>query len=47
MGALGMAKVSFDKWTKFILPLFFIWSAIAAVILYILATIGWTGMGII
>lgn len=47
MGALGMAKVSFDKWTKFILPLFFIWSAIVSVILYILATIGWTGMGII
>lgn len=47
MSALGMTKVNFDKWTKFILPLFFIWSAIAAVILYILATIGWTGMGII
>lgn len=47
MGALGMAKVGFDKWSKFILPLFFIWSAIVAVILYILAMVGWTGMGII
>ena len=47
MGALAIADVSYDKWLKFILPLFIIWSVIVCVLLYVLGMIGWTGMGIL
>ena len=47
MGALSMAKVAYDKWIKFILPLFLIWSVVSCGFLYVLAMVGWTGMGII
>lgn len=44
VGALGIANVSYDKWLKFILPLFMLWTAIVCVFLFVLANIGWTGM---
>ena len=31
MAALGVAKVPFDKWLKFMLPLFAIWVAIGCI----------------
>ncbi len=47
VGALSIAKVSYDEWLKFIGPLFLYWTVVACVILFILAMVGWTGMGII
>lgn len=47
MGALSIAGVSYDKWLKFIGPLFAWWTLATSIILFILGTIGWTGMGII
>lgn len=44
VGALGIANVSYDKWLKFILPLFMLWTVIVCVFLFVLANIGWTGM---
>lgn len=44
VGALGIANVKYDKWLKFILPLFLIWTVIVCIFLYALAIMGWTGM---
>ncbi len=47
MGALSIARVNYNRWRKFIGPLMIIWSVVVSIILYILAMVGWTGMGII
>ena len=47
VGALSIAKVSYDEWLKFIGPLFGLWTVASFIILFILAMVGWTGMGII
>lgn len=40
MGFIGLAKVSYDKWLKFILPLIWIWTGIAAAAVLIGVMIG-------
>ncbi len=41
MGFIGLAKIPYQKWLKFILPLVGIWTSIAAVSLLIGVAIGW------
>ena len=41
MATLALAKVPWEKWVKFILPLFAIWSALAAVALIVAQAIQW------
>ncbi|WP_411843316.1 Na+/H+ antiporter NhaC family protein [Salinicoccus sp. HZC-1] len=43
VGSIALAKANFGSWIKFMMPLFLIWVIIGSVILYYLATIGWTG----
>ncbi|ALC80480.1 MULTISPECIES: YfcC family protein [Bacillus] len=43
MATLVIAGVSWQKWVKFYLPLFLIWSGIAIVLLIIAQAIQWTG----
>ena len=40
MGFIGLARVPYDKWLKFITPLIGIWTAIAAVAFLIGVAIG-------
>ncbi len=39
MGVLGMAKVPYERWLKFMFPLFLIWTAVACVLVYVAAVI--------
>jgi uncharacterized ion transporter superfamily protein YfcC len=41
MASLGVAKVPYEKWLKFMLPLFGIWVAIGSVALIVGTLIGW------
>jgi uncharacterized ion transporter superfamily protein YfcC len=41
MGFIGLAKIPYQKWLKFILPLVGIWTSIAAVSLLVGVAIGW------
>ncbi len=41
MATLGLAKVPYEKWLKFILPLFGIWTCVGAVFLVIAQMIQW------
>lgn len=41
MGFIGLAKVPYEKWLKFIMPLIWIWTAIAAAAVMIGVLIGW------
>lgn len=41
MATLGLAKVPYEKWLKFILPLFAVWTGVAAVFLVIAQMIQW------
>lgn len=41
MATLGLAKVPYQKWLKFMVPLFLCWSAVAAVALVIAQAINW------
>lgn len=43
VGALGLADVDYTNWIKYALPLMAILAAVGAVIIAILATIGWVG----
>jgi uncharacterized ion transporter superfamily protein YfcC len=42
MGALGVAKIPWQKWLKFQLPLFGIWVLIGTVSIIIGTLIGWS-----
>ena len=44
MGALGMAKVPFGRWLRFVFPFILLMFAINSVLLFVLTAIGWTGM---
>ncbi|SHI54118.1 Uncharacterized membrane protein YfcC, ion transporter superfamily [Dethiosulfatibacter aminovorans DSM 17477] len=41
MGFIGIAKVSYDKWLKFILPLVGMWTLLSTIAVIIGAAIGW------
>jgi len=41
MATIGLAKVGYEKWVKFMAPLFFIWTGLAAVALVIAQAINW------
>jgi uncharacterized ion transporter superfamily protein YfcC len=41
MGFIGLAKISYDKWMKFILPLVGIWTLIATIAIIVGVAIGW------
>ena len=41
MATLALGRVPWEKWVKFILPLFFIWTGLAAIVLMIAQTIQW------
>lgn len=41
MATLALGRVPWEKWVKFILPLFFIWTGLAAIVLVIAQTIQW------
>jgi uncharacterized ion transporter superfamily protein YfcC len=43
MAALALANVSWQKWVRFYLPLFFIWCVMAATILMVTQFIQWNG----
>lgn len=41
MAALGVAKIPYEKWLKFMMPLFGIWVVIGTVSIIIASLIGW------
>ncbi|AOT72068.1 YfcC family protein [Geosporobacter ferrireducens] len=41
MGFIGLAKVPYDKWLKFIMPLIWIWTAISIIAIVVGVLIGW------
>lgn len=41
MATLALGRVPWEKWAKFILPLFFIWTGLAAVVLVVAQAIQW------
>ncbi|MFW6029945.1 MAG: YfcC family protein [Halanaerobiales bacterium] len=43
MAALGVAGVGYEKWLKFMLPLFLRWVAIGTIMIGISAAVGWVG----
>ena len=44
MGALGMAKVPFGRWLRFVFPFVLLMFLVNSVLLFVLTAIGWTGM---
>ena len=42
MAALGVAKIPYEKWVKFMMPLFGIWVLIGSISLIIASLIGWS-----
>ena len=44
MGGLAIAKVPYQKWVKWVLPLLIILLVFEYVVLFILSGIGWTGV---
>lgn len=44
MGGLAIAKVPYQKWVKWVLPLLIILLVFEYVVLFVLTNIGWTGM---
>ncbi|GAA0735919.1 YfcC family protein [Clostridium oceanicum] len=42
MAALGVAKVPYEKWLKFVAPIFLIWSSIGVVVMVVATLIGWS-----
>lgn len=43
MAALGVAGVGYEKWLKFMIPLFLKWVAVGTVVIGISAAVGWVG----
>src|SRR6056297_3333161 len=43
MAALGVAGVGYEKWLKFMMPLFLRWVAVGTVVIGISAAVGWVG----
>ncbi|PHK49628.1 Na+/H+ antiporter NhaC family protein [Staphylococcus edaphicus] len=43
IGAIAIAKANFGSWFKFMMPLFVVWMIVAAIVLYVITAIGWTG----
>jgi uncharacterized ion transporter superfamily protein YfcC len=42
MAVLGVARVPYEKWLKFVMPLFLMWTGIGAVSIIIATIIGWS-----